>query len=123
MGHDYFPETVDGRRWRPEVLSALVLKKLLKDARQRLGEVERAVITVPAYFDDARRRATKTAGALAGWQVDDIINEPTAAAIAYAHGAGRVNSDGRRECVLVYDLGGGTFDTTVLEITAGREYR
>jgi molecular chaperone DnaK len=124
MGDDYFPQQVDGRRWRPEVLSALVLRRLRADAGRHLGAVEEAVVTVPAYFDDCRRRATQNAGAVAGWRVADLLNEPTAAAIAYAHREGRLGKgNGRPERILVYDLGGGTFDTTVLEVKAGQEYR
>ncbi len=124
MGDDWFPEPIDGRRFRPEVLSALVLKRLQMEASRHLGEAQRAVITVPAYFDECRRRATKNAGTIAGWNVIDLINEPTAAAIAWAHRAGQIApTNGQPERILVYDLGGGTFDTTVLEIAHGREYR
>lgn len=123
MGEDNFPNKVAGRFWRPELLSALVLRRLRNDVERKFGAAGGAVITVPAYFDECRRRATQDAGAVAGWRVADIINEPTAAAIAYAHAAGRLGKDGGRERVLVYDLGGGTFDTTVLEVAAGREYR
>jgi molecular chaperone DnaK len=124
MGEPAYPEPVDGRRWRPEGLSALVLRRLRSDVTRQLGHASPAVITVPAYFDERRRRATQEAGALAGWQVVDLVNEPTAAAIAFAHehgaASGRANGTAR---VLVYDLGGGTFDTTILEVRSGREYR
>lgn len=124
MGEVYYPQDVDGWKWRPEMLSALVLKRLKNDAARFLGSVEQTVITVPAYFDDCRRRATKNAGVIAGWNVKDIINEPTAAAIAYAHKAGQIGSSSNEtERLLVYDLGGGTFDTTILEVRGGREYR
>jgi molecular chaperone DnaK len=124
MGDDYFPQEVDGRRWRPEALSAMVLKRLRNDVTRQLGKAEATVITVPAFFDECRRRATQNAGAIAGWQVLDIVNEPTAAAIAYAHREGRLGRGGdQAERILVYDLGGGTFDTTILEVRLGREYR
>ena len=110
----------------PEEVSAAVLSKLKKDAESALGKsVDRAVITVPAYFNDAQRQATKDAGAIAGLEVLRIINEPTAAALAY--GLGGKDSRGndadatsaRPVTVLVYDLGGGTFDATLLEMESG----
>ncbi len=106
---------IDGRELSPEEVSALVLSKLKADAERALGQaVGRAVITVPAYFNDAQRQATKTAGELAGLQVERIINEPTAAALAY--GLDRL---GDRAKIAVYDLGGGTFDISILELNAG----
>ncbi|QFR01300.1 molecular chaperone DnaK [Streptomyces phaeolivaceus] len=111
-----FPEqgAVDGTRYRPQELSARVLQKLKRDAESYLGEdVTDAVITVPAYFDDAQRQATKEAGEIAGLKVLRIINEPTAAALAY--GLDR----GEEQTVLVFDLGGGTFDVSLLEIGDG----
>ncbi|MFJ9107862.1 Hsp70 family protein [Streptomyces sp. NPDC102283] len=116
----------DGTPYRPEEISALLLKRLKEDAELMLGEsVEQAVITVPAYFDDARRKATQDAGRLAGLDVLRIVNEPTAAALAY----GVAQSDGREAdgevedgeigTILVYDLGGGTFDVTVMDIANG----
>jgi molecular chaperone DnaK len=111
------PVTIDlhGRRLTPEEISAEVLKKLKRDAEAALGEpVSRAVITVPAYFNDAQRNATKLAGELAGFTVERIINEPTAAALAY--GLDRLNERAR---VAVYDLGGGTFDLSILELHEG----
>ena len=100
-----------GREYTPEMLSAFILRKVCQDAEQRVGEeVKDVVITVPAYFDDARRTATKQAGAIAGLNVLAVINEPTAAAIAF--GVDK-NTSGR---VLVYDLGGGTFDVTIMDI-------
>ena len=112
MGDPTYSFDVDGTEWVPEALSALILRQLKSDAEARLGEtVSRAVISVPAYFKDSQRAATRTAGEMAGLEVTAIINEPTAAAIAY--GLGR-SGDGRR--ILVYDFGGGTFDVTLLEI-------
>ena len=99
----------------PEEISSLILRKLKTDAERALGQaVSRAVITVPAYFNDAQRQATKAAGELAGLQVERIINEPTAAALAY--GLDRL---GERAKIAVYDLGGGTFDISILELSAG----
>jgi molecular chaperone DnaK len=107
--------TVDGTEYSPEQISAMILSKLKADAEQRLGDkVTDAVITVPAYFDDAQRTATKNAGEIAGLNVLRIINEPTAAAIAYG-----LDRQGKEETIIVYDLGGGTFDVTVLEISEG----
>jgi molecular chaperone DnaK len=106
---------IRGREWAPEEISALVLKKLKADAEAALGaEVSRAVITVPAYFNDAQRNATKAAGELAGFTVERILNEPTAAALAY--GLNRLKDRAR---IAVYDLGGGTFDISILELNAG----
>jgi molecular chaperone DnaK len=103
------------RAWSPEEISAEVLKKLKADVERSLGEtVTRAVITVPAYFNDAQRNATKEAGRLAGFEVERIVNEPTAAALAY--GLDRLKE---RSKIAVYDLGGGTFDISILELNAG----
>src|SRR4051812_8064320 len=105
---------VRGKQYAPEEISALILRKLAEDAGKYLGErVTEAVITVPAYFNDAQRQATKDAGQIAGLNVLRIINEPTAAALAY--GLDKAN----QETVLVYDLGGGTFDVSVLEVGDG----
>src|SRR5207237_1471085 len=84
MGHPKFAQPVAGREFRPETLSALILRKLVQDAARRIGPVNRAVITVPAYFDDSRRKATKDAGRIAGLEALDIPDEPTAAALAYS---------------------------------------
>ena len=97
--------------WRPEEISAMILQKLKSDAESRLGEkIDEAVITVPAYFDDSQRQATKNAGEIAGLKVKRIINEPTAAALAYGF-----DKRGERE-IVVYDFGGGTFDVSVLTV-------
>jgi molecular chaperone DnaK len=105
---------IRGKQYAPEEISALVLRKLAEDAAKFLGEkVTEAVITVPAYFNDAQRQATKDAGRIAGLEVLRIINEPTAAALAYG-----MDKKGQ-ETVLVFDLGGGTFDVSVLEIGDG----
>ncbi|MGY9071788.1 MAG: molecular chaperone DnaK [Acidimicrobiales bacterium] len=106
---------IDGKEYRPQEIAARVLQKLKRDAEEYLGEeVTQAVITVPAYFDDAQRTATKEAGAVAGLEVLRIINEPTAAALAY--GLDKETDD---QTILVFDLGGGTFDVSVLEIGDG----
>lgn len=104
--------TKDGKEYSPEQISAAILRKLKQDAEAKLGQsITEAVITVPAYFDDSQRQATKDAGEIAGLKVLRIINEPTAAALAYGF------EKGNDEKVLVYDLGGGTFDVTVLDIS------
>ena len=126
VGSTVFRHGVRGVELPPEVLSAFVLERLRLDAERRLGPVRRAVITVPAFFDEARRKATQDAGRLAGLEVLDIINEPTAAALAYGYQQGLINLSAGLESpatrVLVYDLGGGTFDVTILEV-AGTTYR
>jgi molecular chaperone DnaK len=111
---DWFVD-IDGKKWTPQEISAQILLKLKRDAESYLGDkVTQAVITVPAYFDDAQRQATKEAGEIAGLEVLRIINEPTAAALAYG-----LDKKGTEQTVLVFDLGGGTFDVSLLEIGDG----
>ncbi len=113
MGTDH-GRTIDGKKYSPQQISAMILQKLKSDAEQYLGEkVSEAVITVPAYFNDAQRQATKDAGKIAGLEVKRIINEPTAAALAY----GLDNE--KEQKIMVYDLGGGTFDVSIIEIGDG----
>ena len=113
MGTSY-KVTIDGKNYNPQEISAMILQKLKADAESYLGEtVSQAVITVPAYFSDSQRQATKDAGRIAGLEVMRIINEPTAASLAY--GLDKENS----HKILVYDLGGGTFDVSVLDIDDG----
>ncbi len=119
MGGVRFRHTVLDRHLPPEVIQSFVLKRLKNDAALKLGQFTKAVITVPAYFNEPRRKATQDAGELAGLDVIDIINEPTAAALAYGVQRGFLNERGeakQRELILVYDLGGGTFDATLMEI-------
>jgi molecular chaperone DnaK len=110
-----------GQQLTPEFLSALILKKLRQDAEKRIGPIGNAVITVPYYFNDARRHATENAGRIAGLNVVDIINEPTAATLTYAWHRGELGAGSRGDApprtALVYDLGGGTFDATVVRYT------
>ncbi len=115
MGQNWHSDDIDGKKYKPQEISARTLMKLKRDAEAYLGDtVTQAVITVPAYFDDAQRTATKEAGQIAGLEVLRIINEPTAAALAYG-----LDKGSKEETVLVFDLGGGTFDVSVLEIGDG----
>ena len=114
MGKDWSID-IDGKKWVPQEISAQILAKLKRDAESYLGDtVTQAVITVPAYFGDAERQATKEAGEIAGLEVLRIINEPTAAALAYG-----LDKKDKEQTVLVFDLGGGTFDVSLLEIGEG----
>jgi len=115
MGDNSWSVTIDGKKYNPQEISARILQKLKRDAEAYLGDtVTQAVITVPAYFDDAQRTATKEAGQIAGLEVLRIINEPTAAALAYG-----LDKENTEQTILVFDLGGGTFDVSVLEISEG----
>lgn len=121
MGMVNYKRTFDGHEITPEFISSLILRKLKQDAEKHLGPISNAVITVPYYFNDTRRKATQDAGRIAGFNVIDIINEPTAAALTYAWHRGELGhkavGDAKPRRVLIFDLGGGTFDSTVVEYT------
>ena len=115
MGDASYKVEIEGKQYTPQEISAMILQYLKGYAEEYLGEkVEKAVITVPAYFNDAQRQATKDAGRIAGLEVERIVNEPTAAALAY--GLDKVDHE---EKILVFDLGGGTFDVSILELGDG----
>jgi molecular chaperone DnaK len=126
IGSHYYRRRVAGRQVQPEVISALILKQLKSDAQRRLGPIRQAVITVPAYFDHTRREATCHAARLVGLEVAELLNEPTAAALAYGLREGFLDAagvlDGRKTVrpgvmtIVVYDLGGGTLDVTVMQV-------
>lgn len=119
LGNRMFAKTLGGRQYPPEALEAWILNKLRIDAQAQVGPFEKVVITVPAYFDEVRRKATQDAGYMAGFEVMDIINEPTAAAVAFGFAQGFLKTDGtavKDQTILVYDLGGGTFDVTVMRL-------
>ncbi|MEO8496230.1 MAG: Hsp70 family protein, partial [Planctomycetota bacterium] len=122
LGMEVFHQAIGGIEYPPEVIQAWILKKVRADAERQIGQFTKAVITVPAYFDEVRRKATQDAGYIAGIDVIDIINEPTAAALAFGYQQGRLHfseTPDKPKRVLVYDLGGGTFDVTIMEIGAG----
>ncbi len=121
IGEAAFSHKLNGREWHPEFLSAFVLKKLKQDAEEKLGPIKYAVITVPAYFDDRRRKATQDAGVAAGLNVVDIINEPSAAALWYGY-KHNLESSANNPTFLIYDLGGGTFDATLMQVNENLEF-
>jgi molecular chaperone DnaK len=132
IGHRVFHKVLQGKQYPPEVVEAWILNKLRIDVGQQIGPFSKVVITVPAYFDEVRRKATQDAGYMAGFEVLDIINEPTAAALAFGFQQGQLASpntvdaaqprtDPGQRLILVYDLGGGTFDVTVMEIDGHAE--
>ena len=115
--NDEIKVAIRGHEYSPQEISAIVLQKMKKTAEDYLGEpVTEAVITVPAYFNDAQRQATKDAGRIAGLEVKRIVNEPTAAALAYGFGKDKTDKE---ETIAVYDFGGGTFDISILELGDG----
>jgi len=114
MGESGFTVDIDGKKYKPQEVSAMILTKLKRDAESYLGhKVNDAVVTVPAYFNDAQRQATKDAGKIAGLNVLRIVNEPTAASLAYGL------EKKQEHTILVFDFGGGTFDVSVLELSEG----
>jgi molecular chaperone DnaK len=125
VGHRVFRKALGGKQYPPEVIEAYILNKLRLDAQSQIGPFSKVVITVPAYFDEVRRKATQDAGYMAGFEVLDIINEPTAASLAFGCQQGLLGNAAPGQppqTVMVYDLGGGTFDVTVMEIR-GTEFR
>ncbi|MCH8045943.1 MAG: Hsp70 family protein [Planctomycetes bacterium] len=125
LGSRVYHKLLEGRQYPPEAVAGFILNKLRLDAERQIGQFKKVVITVPAYFDEVRRKSTQDAGYMAGFEVLDIINEPTAAAVAYGFQKGFLDETGSaREAqnVLVYDLGGGTFDVTVMRLE-GSDFR
>ncbi len=119
IGQRMYHKTLCNRHYPPEALQGWILNKLREDAESQVGTIKKVVITVPAYFDEVKRKATQDAGYIAGMDVIDIINEPTAAAVAFGYQKGLFSKTGEARVpnnVLVYDLGGGTFDVTVMQI-------
>jgi molecular chaperone DnaK len=119
VGSRFYHKTIEGKQYPPEAIEALILNKIRVDAEKQVGPFSKVVITVPAYFDEVRRKATQDAGYMAGFEVLDIINEPTAAAVAFGFQQGYLDQRGSSHSpqnILVYDLGGGTFDVTVMQI-------
>lgn len=115
MGQKDYTVDINGKKYTPEEISAKILRYIKDFAEKKLGQkVSKAVITVPAYFNDTQRQATKNAGTIAGLQVERIINEPTAAALAYG-----IEKSDKSQKILVFDLGGGTFDVSLLEMSEG----
>ncbi len=121
MGSKVFHQAIENKQYPPEVIEAFILNKLRNDAAAQVGHVSKVVITVPAYFDEVRRKATQDAGYMAGFEVLDIINEPTAAALAFGYQHGLLGKNSAPENILVYDLGGGTFDVTIMRV-CGSEF-
>ena len=122
MGLPYYRRPIHGKKLPPEVIQACILQKLKAEIVRTLGDVDRVVITVPAYFDEPRRKRTCDAGEMAGLKVLDIVNEPTAAALAFGEMLGYLTADDAPKeamTILVYDLGGGTFDATLLRLAPG----
>jgi molecular chaperone DnaK len=122
VGHRVFHKVLNGQQYPPEVIESFILNKMRSDTVDQIGRSGKVVITVPAYFDEVRRKATQDAGYMAGFDVLDIINEPTAAALAFGYQQGMLDQahGDRPQHVVVYDLGGGTFDVTVMEIRGNR---
>lgn len=126
MGREFYRRPIRGKHLPPAAISGVILNRLVKDARERLGEFDRAVVTVPAYFNEPRRKATMDAARMAGLREVELLNEPTAAALAFGHQLGVFNEKGGladvvvkvpgRYSLVVYDLGGGTFDVTLMRI-------
>jgi len=122
VGSRVFHKILNGQQYPPEVIESFILNKMRADAVDQIGPFSKVVITVPAYFDEVRRKATQDAGYMAGFEVLDIINEPTSAALAFGYQQGMLEGAGSNEPqrIVVYDLGGGTFDVTVMEIRGNR---